>query len=1170
MSTTLIGQASGTVEAAGDNDWFQVTLQAGTQYVFDVGGGTLSTPQVSLYDSSGHLIASGTSGGPAGYAETSFEPTVAGTYYIGASASDASTGTYSVHLSTAPFDYAGNTSTTGTVSVGGQASGTLSAAGQNDWFKVNLTAGTQYTFNVSSSALGAAQVTLYDSTGKEILNGNDGGTLAGTAAAFGPTASGSYYVGVSDTAGGTGSFTLSVNTANFDFAGNATTTGTVAVGGQASGTISAVGQADWFKVDLTAGTQYVFDVGGGTVTPSVYLYDGSGNLLAEGFNGGANGGARTSFEPTASGTYYVAAAGFLSTTGTYTVSVSTAPFDVAGNTTTTGTVSVGGHVTGTLGVVGQSEWYKVQLNSGSEYVFDLGGGTLTNPDVALYDASGHLLVSGTTGGSNGGARTSYEPTSSGTYYVAASGQASISTPGTFTLSVSTAPFDHAGNTTTTATVTVGGQATGTLATVGQSDWFKVQLTAGTSYEFNVGNGTLATPEVSLYDSSGHLLASGTGGGANGAAQTSFSPATSGTYYVAASSTGSDTGTFTVSAATYTDDYLGNTATTGRLMQVFTAATAIADYQQGQLTQPGIVMDSAANVQSSLDGLEALASAGLLHTITLTDASTPTITVSATQMAQDQKAIEAISSGYTLSVNGYSSSVAQFIAQQSDHYLPGTSHPGSDQVVGFQTADFGSGYGAVVLDGPRSQYTLQIDANDVANITDTTSHQTVTVTGANYLLFDGAAQNSDSYHSYQSLYFVEGTTNAQIASLYNAAFLRQPDLQGLEFYATPIANNTMSLHQAAVYFLASPEFQNLYPTATAPADHGGPNDQAFVDTIYQNVLHRTPSASDVAWYMEALAGTLPGLSAPVDRAQILIYFAVSPENQADIGNWMINLSQGGYADPGALLPASTVLPQADHNNYLNTALIDPTTIGNGVTSTDYQATASGGSASVTVLPTAPAQTVMMSTSFPSVTVQDSGSSIHSSTVNDTITVDGGANTSIFLGSTGMHALNLLGGTSSTVYGFTPDTGSTLGVADSAVLGANVQLLDGTTTPVDGSQLNFGGGTVYVVNIGNIGNGSAASVAAAANHAYLVADINGTGAAPTATGEFITFMGQDSSGNTEFWFFGSTAGASHGQVPATSLVNTADTNANHLVDASEITHVATVVGVAPTSLVTADLA
>ncbi len=85
MATTLIGQASGTIGVVGDSDWFKVSLTAGTEYVFDVGGGTLSSAAVSLYDGAGNLVISGTAARPMGGAETTFMATTTGTYYVGAS-----------------------------------------------------------------------------------------------------------------------------------------------------------------------------------------------------------------------------------------------------------------------------------------------------------------------------------------------------------------------------------------------------------------------------------------------------------------------------------------------------------------------------------------------------------------------------------------------------------------------------------------------------------------------------------------------------------------------------------------------------------------------------------------------------------------------------------------------------------------------------------------------------------------------------------------------------------------------------------------------------------------------------------------------------------------------------------------------------------------------------
>ena len=72
-----------------------------------------------------------------------------------------------------------------------------------------------------------------------------------------------------------------------DYADNTATTGRVTVGGSVTGIIDLVNDADWFKVDLAAGTRYVFDLsgldsGGGTLgansgTPYLKIYDPQGS-----------------------------------------------------------------------------------------------------------------------------------------------------------------------------------------------------------------------------------------------------------------------------------------------------------------------------------------------------------------------------------------------------------------------------------------------------------------------------------------------------------------------------------------------------------------------------------------------------------------------------------------------------------------------------------------------------------------------------------------------------------------------------------------------------------------------------------------------------------------------------------------------------------------------------
>jgi hypothetical protein len=82
----------------------------------------------------------------------------------------------------------------------------------------------------------------------------------------------------------------------------------------------------------------------------------------------------------------------------------------------------------------------------------------------------------------------------------------------------------------------------------------------------------------------------------------------------------------------------------------TAAEALALSQSGVVTGAIAVTDSAADVVTSLDPLEAMAAAGTLGSITLTDSGTPTISVSTTQLANDASVLNDITGSIVISVD----------------------------------------------------------------------------------------------------------------------------------------------------------------------------------------------------------------------------------------------------------------------------------------------------------------------------------------------------------------------------------------------------------------------------------------------------------------------------------------------------------------------------------------
>jgi len=108
-------------------------------------------------------------------------------------------------------------------------------------------------------------------------------------------------------------------------------------------------------------------------------------------------------------------------------------------------------------------------------------------------------------------------------------------------------------------------------------------------------------------------------------------------------------------------------------------------------------------------------------------------------------------------------------------------------------------------------------------------------------------------------------NAGLAyRLYQAAFDRQPDLPGLGFQINAL-DQGFALHDVAQNFLNSPEFQSLYGAHVS--------DEAYITALYGNVLHRAPDTGGYAYQLDALK--------TYDRAQLLVNFSESPENQANV-------------------------------------------------------------------------------------------------------------------------------------------------------------------------------------------------------------------------------------------------------------------------------------------------
>lgn len=608
------GQITGNIERAGDHDWFRVSLLAGTTYTFDLrgidgNGGTLGTGSaeayLTLYDSLGLYRTATANGGTGNDPLITFTPTTSGNYYLDVQdLFGTGTGTYTLRASgmTVVDDYAGSTQTTGTLTIGGQTTGNIEIAGDRDWFRVSLQAGTTYTFDLrgidgNGGTLGSgyaeAYLTLYDAQGIYRTATANGGTGGDPFITYTPGVTGNYYLAVQDLFGsGTGTYTLRAAvsaTSTDDYKNDTTTIGSMPPGSSVTGVIETVGDADWFGITLIANTIYTINLdsasGSSLYDPYLRLYNSAGTLIAYDDDSGIGLNSQLTFVPSTTGRYFLGASGsslFSTQTGRYNLSVSagtTIVDDYSADTRTTGSIAPGSSIAGRIETSGDKDWFSVRLTAGTTYSIQLDAAStsgLSDPYLRLYNSAGVLLRYDDDSGSGLNSQLTYTAITTDTYYLGASASGIYgTTTGNYTLSVAPVAViadDYAASSATTGRVTVGTTTSGKIESTGDHDWFSVNLTAGTRYTIDLdGTNTsgLYDPYVQLYSTSGTLLASDDDSGLGLNSELTYTPTTSGTYYVDASSASffsSTTGNYNLTvtaAAPVADDYGADTNTTGR-------------------------------------------------------------------------------------------------------------------------------------------------------------------------------------------------------------------------------------------------------------------------------------------------------------------------------------------------------------------------------------------------------------------------------------------------------------------------------------------------------------------------------------------------------------------------------------------------------------------------------
>jgi hypothetical protein len=113
-------------------------------------------------------------------------------------------------------------------------------------------------------------------------------------------------------------------------------------------------------------------------------------------------------------------------------------------------------------------------------------------------------------------------------------------------------------------------------------------------------------------------------------------------------------------------------------------------------------------------------------------------------------------------------------------------------------------------------------------------------------------------------------------LYQAAFDRTPDVEGLGYWISKVDGGANMVKDVALNFILSNEFISLYGA--------NPTVPQFMDLLYQNVLNRSPDQEGLNYWLREFARDG---DSTLYRAGILNNFAISAENIANVADQIVD-------------------------------------------------------------------------------------------------------------------------------------------------------------------------------------------------------------------------------------------------------------------------------------------
>lgn len=531
--------------------------------------------------------------------------------------------------------------------------------------------------------------------------------------------------------------------------------------------------------------------------------------------------------------------------------------DYAGDITTSGSLAIGGRVSGTLDNGDDRDWFRLDLKKDHGYLFTLAAKNGKLPVLTIMDAAINMVAYTTElyGLYTNELVNPFVPNRDGQYYLIIE----KGLPGAYEVGMREAPDDASNEAALARALTTEAPVAGVFNYAFDHDHFRIAAVAGMTYTItlsadggNLGNAKflrLSVDDVALPVEWDKTTASH-----------SFTATKSGDYLVTA-----EMGSYDPPAAGGLAYHIGVSAADRSGPTVVKGAGTV---------DGAIVVTFDEPVQMSGNGtIEIRSYGGLTTTWALND---PRVHVSGNTLTLDPALTGALLPGKydlvfrdakVLDTHGNAGAATFYYAVDIKATAGGgvalAEHAFGDRLLGSDSiAD------AVVYYGARSEYTIKHVADGF--LVGRPSGREAHLSSIERLMFtksnEVVALSLDGHLG-------------QAFRLYTAAFDRAPDQTGLGFWLHT-ADRGVSLQDMARGFIASNEFISLYGAS--------PNDSAFVAALYQNVLHRAGDAGGVSYWNDALAKG-------ADRADVLAAFSESAENQAQaielIGNGIVYTPYG---------------------------------------------------------------------------------------------------------------------------------------------------------------------------------------------------------------------------------------------------------------------------------------